>query len=200
MAEASALAHDDLVATVSHEMRTRLQAILGYAELLVHDATRDFTETQREFARRIVVSGLSLAQVVENLIQLSAAQLTRMHLDIRSFDLTRLIADVVRLAEPLARHKGIVLRADLVPLEMTSDMRCLRQIVTNLVEDAIKRTERGEVVVSLSAGAARGHTLLRIVVRDSAAESTRPTCRTCSSRSGRGGSRCRYRWEIRDSV
>ena len=121
VAEASALAHDDLVAAVSHDMRTptpgdpRLRRAVGRRrDAGVHGDAR-------EFARRIVISGLSLAQVVENLIQLSAAQLGRMQLDIGSFDLKRLIADVVRLADPLARHKGIVLRADLVPLEMTSD-------------------------------------------------------------------------------
>src|SRR5215204_4049576 len=165
-ADVSALVRSDLVAAVSHEMRTPLQAILGYAELLTECATGSFAET-REFARRIVISSLSLTQVVENLIQLSAAQLGRIQLDIRSFDVRRLISDVLRLANPLARHKKIGLRADLVPLEMTSDMRRLRQIVANLVENAIKRTESGEVVVSLAADEASDRSTVRITVRDS---------------------------------
>ena len=166
-AEASALARSDLVAAVSHDMRTPLQAILGYAELLAEGTTEKFTETQREFARRIVLSSLSLAQVVENLIQLSAVQLGRMQLDIAPFDLKRLIRDVVRLADPLAHHKGIALRADLVPAEMTSDRLRVRQIVTNLVENAITRTKIGEVAVSLTTAAGPGYETVRIVVRDS---------------------------------
>jgi signal transduction histidine kinase len=163
---AHALTHRDLVAAVSYDLRTPLQAILGYAELLVAGASGEFTET-REFARRIVVSGLSLAQVVENLIELSAAQLGPVPLDIRPFDVQRLMADVVRLADPLARHKGIVLRADLVPFEMTSDRRRVRQVATNLVEHAIGRTDSGEVVVRLAAAGAAGRTTAAITVRDS---------------------------------
>jgi signal transduction histidine kinase len=166
MRSAHALASSDLVAAVSYDLRTPLQAILGYAELLAQGAMGEPAET-REFARRIVISSLSLAQVVENLIQLSAAQLGRMQLDIGPFDLKRLIADIVRLADPLARHKGITLRADLVPLEMTSDRRRIRQIVMNLVENAITRTENGEVVVSAAAAGAPGRTTVGITVRDS---------------------------------
>ena len=166
LGEHAALAQADLVAAVTHEMRTPLQAILGYAQLLTEGATGSFAET-REFARRIVISSLSLAQVVENLIQLSAARLGRVQLDIGSFDAQRLIADVVRFADPLARHKRIVLRTDLVPLEMTSDMRRLRQIVANLVENAIRRTESGEVVVRLSAGVAADCATVTIMVCDS---------------------------------
>ena len=163
---ANALAQSDLVAAVSYDLRTPLQAILGYAELLAEGATGELAET-REFARRIVISSLSLAHIVENLIQLSAAQLGRTRLDIGSFDLRRLIADVVRLADPLARHKAIVLRADLVPLEMTGDRHRIRQILTNLVENAITRTASGEVVVSLAAAGAPDQTTVVITVRDS---------------------------------
>jgi signal transduction histidine kinase len=165
LADHGALAQADLVAAVSHEMRTPLQAILGYAQLLAEGVTGSFAET-REFARRIVISSLSLAQVVDNLIQLSAARLGRIQLDIRSFDAQRLIADVVRFADPLARHKRIMLRADLVPLEMTSDARRLRQIVVNLVENAVRRTESGEVVVRLAADKASDGTTVRITVCD----------------------------------
>ena len=164
LGEHAALAQADLVAAVTHEMRTPLQAILGYAQLLSEGVTGSLAET-REFARRIVISSLSLAQVVENLIQLSAVRLGRIQLDIGSFDAQRLIADVVRFADPLARHKGIVLRTELVPLEMTSDARRLRQIVANLVENAIRRTESGEV--RLSAGVAADYTTVTIMVCDS---------------------------------
>jgi len=163
---AHAGACNDLVAAVSYDLRTPLQAILGYAELLTEGATTEFTET-REFARRIVISSLSLAKVVENLIELSAAQLGRVHLDIEPFDMKRLVADVVRLAGPLARHKRIVLRTDLVPLETTSDRRRIRQIVTNLVEHGITRTESGEVIVSLAAIGAAGDAPARGMGRDS---------------------------------
>ena len=173
VAEAAARAQGDFVAVVSHELRTPLQAILGYSELLADGVTGELNATQEEFARRIALGSLSLLQIVENLLGFSAAQLGQQRLDVGTFDLGALIAEVVTLAEPLARHRAVVLRTDVSPILMTSDARRVRQIVTNLVGNAIKFTEHGEVVVSASTGAviaigdaSRAPARVRIGVRD----------------------------------
>ena len=111
-----------------------------------------------------------------------------------------MIADVVRLADPLARHKGIVVRADLVPLEMTSDVHRLRQIVTNLVEDAITRTESGEVVVTLATAGAPDNPTVRIAVRDSGHGIDEADLPHLFEALSQGGRRRRHRCTTRGSV
>ena len=173
VAEAAARAKGDFVAVVSHELRTPLQAILGYSELLAEGVAGELNPTQEEFARRIALGGRALLQVVENLLGFSAAQLGRQRPDVVSFDLGRVVDEVVQLAEPLAREKRITVRADVASLRMTSDPQRVRQIVTNLVGNAIKFTERGEVAISIAAsapitpgGAAPAEPRVRIAVRD----------------------------------
>ena len=173
VAEAVARAQGDFVAVVSHELRTPLQAILGYAELLADGLTGELLPQQREFARRIGSSSLSLLQIVENLLDFSAAQIGQQRANVQPFDLRELVVDVIALAEPLAARKAIVLRAEVAAISMTSDPRRIRQILTNLVGNAIKFTERGEVVVTAAVGASSApegveHQVpqVRIVVRD----------------------------------
>jgi signal transduction histidine kinase len=165
VAEGAARAQGDFVAVVSHELRTPLQAILGYAELLASGVGGELPPRQREFAERIVAGGMSLLHIVENLLGFSAAQIGRQRVDAERFELRRLVADVVVLAEPLAARKAIGLRAEVGALQMTSDPRKVRQIVTNLVGNAIKFTEHGEVVVT-AALAEGAEERVRISVRD----------------------------------
>ncbi|MFL5619660.1 MAG: GAF domain-containing sensor histidine kinase [Gemmatimonadaceae bacterium] len=176
VAEAAARAQGDFVAVVSHELRTPLQAILGYAELLADGVTGELTVQQQDFARRIATGSLSLLQLVENLLGFSAEQIGRQRADIETFDLRPIIGEVVALAEPLAARKGITLRADVSSIEMTSDPRRIRQILTNLVGNAIKFTAGGEAIVSvvvgaptMPGGAAPKPSHVRIVVRDTGA-------------------------------
>ncbi|HKH94035.1 MAG TPA: GAF domain-containing sensor histidine kinase [Gemmatimonadaceae bacterium] len=176
VAEAVARTQGDFVAVVSHELRTPLQAILGYAELMADGVTGELTPQQRDFMRRIAVGSLSLLQIVENLLDFSAAQIGRQRADVESFQLRELITDVVAFAEPLAARKQIIVRADVPAITMRSDPRRIRQIVTNLVGNAIKFTERGEVVVGATVGAPMspgGATptpaCVRIAVRDTGA-------------------------------
>ena len=179
VAESAARVQGDYIAVVSHELRTPLQAIQGYAELLADGITGPLTKQQREFAQRIGASSLALLQIVENLLGFSAAQIGRQRVDVEPFDLRRVAADVIELARPLAARKRLSLRAELPPIEMHSDLHKLQQILTNLVGNAIKFTEQGEVVLSAetmpSAPEAASHTphvtaptpaRVRIAVRD----------------------------------
>ncbi|MBV9880076.1 MAG: GAF domain-containing sensor histidine kinase [Gemmatirosa sp.] len=165
VAEAASSAQRDYVAVVSHELRTPLQAILGYADLLTEGIGGTLTSTQRDYVDRIAAGGGSLLQIVENLLGFSAAQVGRQRVDVDTFDVRRIVSDVVALAEPLAGRKALAIRVE-APADavtMTSDLRKVRQIVTNLVGNAIKFTERGEVVVAVAAPEPER---VRIAVRD----------------------------------
>jgi signal transduction histidine kinase len=171
VAELSARAQGDYIAVVSHELRTPLQAILGYAELLSNGVAGEMTAQQREFAERIGAGSLSLLQIVENLLGFSAAQIGRQRVHVEAFDLYHVAEDVIELARPLAARKRLDLRAELSSITMRSDARKVQQILTNLVGNAIKFTEQGDVVLSASVAAAHspGATTpahVRITVRD----------------------------------
>jgi len=176
VAEAAARAQGDFVAVVSHELRTPLQAILGYAELLADGVTGELTPQQQDFSRRIAIGSLSLLQIVENLLGFSSEQIGRQRADVQTFELRPLVAEVLTLAEPLAARKGITLRAEVPAVEMSSDARRIRQILTNLIGNAIKFTQCGEVVVSVAVGAptspggaSPAPAEVRITVRDTGA-------------------------------
>ena len=176
VAEAAARAQGDFIAVVSHELRTPLQAILGYAELLAQGVVGEVPGRQREFAERITAGSLSLLQIVENLLGFSAAQIGRQRVAVVPFDLSSVAEEVIGLARPLAVRKGIALRVETSPIAMRSDPRKLQQILTNLVGNAIKFTERGEVVLSAPGpsphtprGATPAPARVRIAVRDTGA-------------------------------
>jgi signal transduction histidine kinase len=176
LAEATARTQGNYIAVVSHELRTPLQAILGYAELLSQGVTGELTAQQQQFAERIAMGSLSLLQIVENLLGFSAAQIGRQRVTVEEFDLDRLAADVIALAQPLAARKGLTLRAEPSTIVMRSDPRMLYQILTNLVGNAIKFTDHGDVVLSASlpapstpAAAASSPARVHITVRDTGA-------------------------------
>ena len=110
---------------------------------------------------------------MENLLGFSAAQIGRHRVCVEPFDLRRVAEDVVELARPLAARKRLALRVELSSITMRSDARKVQQILTNLVGNAIKFTEQGEVVLSAAVTAPHepGGTMpaparVRMAVRD----------------------------------
>jgi signal transduction histidine kinase len=165
VAEAAWRAQGSYVAVISHELRTPLQAILGFSDLLIGGVAGELTPMQRAYVERIATGGAALLEHVENLLGFSAAHVGRQHISVETFDVRQTVAEVVTLAEPLAGRKALALRVELPTdaVTMTSDARKLRQIVTNLVGNAIKFTTHGEVAVTLDVPAAER---VRIAVRD----------------------------------
>jgi two-component system, chemotaxis family, CheB/CheR fusion protein len=144
-AEAANLAKGTFLATLSHEFRTPLNAILGYADLL--QFVGPLSEEQSVKVERIKAGGWHLAAMIDEI--LSFAKLDGGHDVVRTETLdARLIArDAGIIAEPAAAAKGLALMLDLPdgPLEITTDVDKARQVLVNLCGNATKYTEKGEI-------------------------------------------------------
>ncbi len=148
-AEAASKAKSQFVANMSHEVRTPMNGVLGMAELLL--ATR-LDAKQRRFAEAIFRSGSSLLGIINDILDFSKIEAGRMQLDCVEFDLRGLAEEIVELLAERAADKGIELTCDvsdwLAPAFFGDPLR-LRQVLTNLVGNAIKFTQHGEVAVEI---------------------------------------------------
>ncbi len=145
-AEAANHAKSRYLSGISHEFRTPLQAILGYAQLLRGDAS--IPDRQREAIGVIHRSGEHLADLIEGLLDISRIEAGRIELRREVVNLQDLIDQLRRIFGPEAAAKGITFRFEQespLPHFVRSDEKRLRQILTNLLSNAIKFTERGGV-------------------------------------------------------
>jgi signal transduction histidine kinase/DNA-binding response OmpR family regulator/HPt (histidine-containing phosphotransfer) domain-containing protein len=140
------------LATMSHEIRTPLNGVLGMARLLEETP---HTAEQGEFLRTIQVSGNTLLTVVNDILDYSRIESGRLELEEEPIRLAEVVEEALEIVSERAREKGLELVADIspdVPAAIIGDATRLRQIVTNLVNNAVKFTEHGEVVVSARQG------------------------------------------------
>ncbi|MCR4410842.1 MAG: ATP-binding protein [Thermoguttaceae bacterium] len=167
-AEAASRAKSEFLAHVSHEIRTPLTAVLGYAELLLgpplpRDEHLDCVET-------IHRNGQLLLRLVNDILNLSRIEAGNLVLEIAECSPWEAVQDAVSVVRPRAAEKGIDLRVDPtfpLPRTIRSDPARLRQILVNLVGNAVKFTERGEVRIEMSWKSGPGaRPVLRMTVRD----------------------------------
>lgn len=142
----------ELLARVSHELRTPLSVILGYAEALLMGAFGPLSAEQQQSAQEIAQSTNYLTRVITDLLSEAQLEASKLKLNIDSFAPADLVADVHSKMNPLAQAKGITLTTDVaadLPPILWGDLYRLRQILTNLVSNAIKFTQQGTVKVEL---------------------------------------------------
>lgn len=150
-AEAANRAKSVFMANMNHELRSPLNAILGFAQLLQADDT--LSDEQRENVEIIETSGEHLLNVINQILDLAKLESQRMTLNPSWFDLHHLLTEVRQMFSLKATQKGIQLRVehtDDVPHSFYTDPVKLRQVLINLIDNAIKFTDRGHVLLRVS--------------------------------------------------
>jgi signal transduction histidine kinase/DNA-binding response OmpR family regulator len=161
-AESANAAKSRFLATVSHEFRTPLNGIIGMSDLL---ADTRLDPEQRTYVRALKSSGQALLSLIEEILDFSRIEAGKTTLTEEPFDLVALVEGVVELLAPKAHDKGLALATEAtpdLPSLVVGDAERIRQILINLVGNAVKFTAEGGVVVRVS----HGDGVARIAVRD----------------------------------
>jgi signal transduction histidine kinase/DNA-binding response OmpR family regulator len=149
-AEGASRAKSDFLARMSHEIRTPMNGVLGMAELLRHSTTLD--ARQRRYAATIHQSGSALLSIINDILDFSKIEAGKLELEKAPFCLRETIEDAVDIAAEKALSKGLELICDIpsnLETNVSGDAQRLRQIIINLISNAVKFTEKGEVRVAV---------------------------------------------------
>lgn len=149
-ADAASAAKSEFLASMSHEIRTPMNGVLGMAEVLL---TTDLDQRQRELASIIVSSGGALMTVINDILDFSKMEAGKMSLNPRPFNFRQMVYDVATLmqARALAKDIELVVRyAPNMPEGIVADEARLRQVVGNLIGNAVKFTEHGYIMINVT--------------------------------------------------
>ena len=141
---------DEFLANMSHEIRNPMNGIIGMMHVLLDS---DLNEEQEEYAKIVYSSARALLTIVNDILDLSKIEAGKLELDVRDFDLDIAMKEIISMPEVQARQKGIDFNYSIagdVPCLLQGDIGRIRQIINNLTGNAIKFTESGEVILSIS--------------------------------------------------
>jgi len=166
-AEAASRAKSAFLATMSHEIRTPMNGVLGMTEMLL---STSLTETQRNFTKLVKRSGEHLLVIINDILDFSKIEAGKLSIEYINFNLWDLLDDINNIYTPQAQAKGIALDFDIandIPIAICGDPNRLRQIMANLLGNAIKFTDRGQILAKVQVTGEDGPTVsLRFEVHD----------------------------------
>jgi PAS domain S-box-containing protein len=146
-AEAANQAKSGFMATMSHELRTPLNAMIGYSDLLLEGVPERIPEASAKQVERIALSARHLLELIEEILTFSRIEAGREEIHPEEVEIGSLVGEVAAMVEPLARKQGLDFRSD-APRErvvVETDPRKVKQILLNLLGNAVKFTDQGEL-------------------------------------------------------
>ncbi len=149
-AESANKTKSQFLANMSHEIRTPMNGILGFLQLL---EITDTDDEQKEYIQSIKSSSLLMLNVINDILDISTIELKKLTIENRSFDIRKMVKDVEARFSILAKEKGLETRIQIapeVPLNLVGDPMRLQQVISNLLGNAIKYTEKGCVSINIS--------------------------------------------------
>ena len=164
-AEAANIAKSTFIATMSHELRTPLNAILGFSELMGHDETA--TSAQKETLAIINRSGAHLLSMINDVLDISKIETGRLELDSKPFDLIKLLQDIGDMTGARAANNQLSFKLEIAsdsPQYIKADSGKLRQVLVNVLDNAIKFTQQGGVILRTHSQALPAEAMMLLII------------------------------------
>jgi signal transduction histidine kinase len=156
-AQAADQARTEFLTLVSAELRNPLDRILGSARTLLDPGAEKLSDEQKEDVRIVLTSATHLVDLIDEVIDISAIATGQVTLKLGDVDVGQLVGDVAKAQRPLVQHKGVEIKIDIESPSphARADERRLRQVVTNIISNAVKFTEKGTIEISARRNAAK---------------------------------------------